>query len=186
MTRRYIVAAVALVLLVGGGLALTVGDAPFTEPGGETAESTEPFPTATPTSTAAGSDGGGGDASGPTATPEPEPSFAFEVRSIESCGQTCRDVTSAVSNGGDARATNVTVYSRIFVGNSTDTDDLAWQGDEGVGTLDAGETYTATKTVELSYSEALAVQNAGGWVTVQTTVESDQRTVTFTRRRNVT
>jgi hypothetical protein len=185
MTRRSIVVGATLLLLIGGGLALTVGDGTFTESSGpESAESTEPFPTATPPSTAAGSGGSGG--SSATATATPRPSFAFEVRSIESCGQTCRDVTSTVSNGGDAQATDVAVYSRIFVGNSTDTDDLAWQGDERVGTLGAGETYTATKTVELSYPEALAVRSAGDWVTVQTTVESDQRTVTFTRRRNVT
>lgn len=180
--RTVIVAAVVALVLVGGiGLALAGGVGPLS--GGTAGDSSNisEFPTATPTSS-------GGADSGTTATSGtavPEPAFTFEVRQIESCGQTCRNVTSSVSNTGDEDATDVTVYSRIFVGNSTAQDDLAWQGKEPVGTLNDSETYTATKTVELSYSEAFAIQQEGGWITVQTTVESDQKTVTFTERRNV-
>lgn len=188
MQRRTLVvgAVVALVIVVGavaafgGGLLGTSAS-----PSGESGEVTS-FPTATATPSDGAGSGGGSDAGGATtATPEPAPAFAFTVEQIEKCGQTCRDVTSSVENDGEETATSVTVYSRIFVGNSTAEDDLAWQGKEQVGTLDAGETHAATKRVKLSYSEALAVKRADGWITVQTTVQSDEKTVTFTRRRDV-
>jgi hypothetical protein len=189
MEQRTIVLVALAGLALAGGAGLMLADGFGLAPGGPSGDGSNvsEFPTATATPTSAG---GGGEATdsgagGTTATPEPAPAFAFEVRQIESCGQTCRDVTSSVSNTGDAAATDVVVYSRIFVGNSTSEDDLAWQGKEQVGTLPAGETYTATNRVELSYGEALAIQQNGGWITVQTTVQSDEKTVTFTERYDV-
>jgi hypothetical protein len=191
--ERRTVALVALAVVFGVGLALVAGFDPAADGSGSDDSPASPFPTATPTPTATSSPAGGttggsgtdGATPSATSTPAPEPTFTFTVQRIEPCGQTCRDVTSSVSNTGEADATGVTVYSRLFVGNSTAREDLAWQGSQRVGTLAAGDTYTATKRVQLSYSEAFAVQRAGGWVTVQTTVESDEKTVTFTRRRNV-
>jgi hypothetical protein len=117
------------------------------------------------------------------ATPEPGPAFAFAIDRIEECGRSCRDVTSTLTNDG-ADATDVTVYTRIYVGNGTDGD-VIWEGNERVGDLGAGESYTTTERVELSLVDAVVVESAGGWITVQTTVQSDETTVTFTQRRQV-
>ena len=63
--------------------------------------------------------------------------------------------------------------------------DVIWRGTEDVGALGAGESYTTTRQVDLSFADALAVQNAGGWITVQTSVETADRTVTVTDERQV-
>jgi hypothetical protein len=174
---------VLLVVLAGvvGALVTGVGPLPSGEAQAGADGDAEPFPTATP---AAGSTGDGGDGDGTTATATPTPPFDLAIDAIEECGQTCRDVTSTLTNQQDTTARNVTVYTRIFVGNGTGGD-VAWQGRERVGTLEAGGTATATRRVDLSYSEALAVQRNGGWITVQTTVETADRTVTFSDRRQV-
>jgi hypothetical protein len=176
---------VLLVVLAGvvGALVTGVGPLPSGEAqaGADGDADAESFPTATP---AAGSTGDGGGGDGTTATVTPEPPFALTIDAIEECGQTCRDVTSSLINQQDTTARNVTVYTRIFVGNGTGGD-VAWQGRERVGTLEAGGTATATRRVDLSYSEALAIQRNGGWITVQTTVETADRTVTFSDRRQV-
>lgn len=44
---------------------------------------------------------------------------------VEECGQTCRDVTSTLSNNQDETATGVTVYTRVFAGeDNTAQEDL--------------------------------------------------------------
>jgi hypothetical protein len=199
MRRAALVATLVLVLLGAGvAFAFTTGVGPL--PGGSDAgdQSNDPFPTQTAapsddaTGSSSGSSGGesggtdGGDASSgdQTRTASPEP-FAFTIDRIEECGQTCRDVTSTVTNRQSEAASGVTVYSRIYVGNSTDSDDVVWRGSEEIGDLAAGESYTATKRVQLSFSEAFAVQQADGWITVQTTIETDQQTLTYTERRDV-
>lgn len=184
MDRRLI--AVGLVVaLVAGGAAFAAGFGPA--PGGSDDPADEPFPTATATPTGSPSDGTAtatpaGSTSTGTATTGP--AFEFVIDRMETCGRTCRDVTSTLRNGGDARATGVVVRTRVFVGKGTDGD-VAWSGRERVGTLAAGGSYTAIRRVELSYSEGIAVRRADGWITIQTTVTSDQRTVTFTDRRQV-
>lgn len=191
-------AAVGVALLVAAAFAFATGMGPA--PGG-TGDDVEEFPTATASttgdstavgsttagtggSTTAGSTTDGGTA-GSTTTTAPEPAFRTEVERIENCGRTCRDVTGRITNDGDADATGVTVYTRIFVGNGTDGD-VVWEGKREIGTLEAGASVTATQRVQLSYAEALAVRGADGWITVQTTVQSDQKTVTATERRDVT
>lgn len=140
----------------------------------------EPFPTATPTAT-----GGSGSGAGEmTATPVEQP-FAVTIDRVEDCGTTCRDVTVSLTNRQHTPATDVVVYTQVFAGNTTAEDDLIWQGEESVGSLAAGETSTSTRRVELSFGDALDVQEANGWVTVRTTVQSADRTVTFTERRDV-
>jgi hypothetical protein len=164
---------------------------------GDGAADAESFPTETP---AAGESGGGdgADASGGDATSAPDagtdatatdgaastPRFGFAIDGVEQCGQTCRDVTSTLTNAQDTDAADVTVHTRIFVGQGTDGD-VVWRGTEDVGALGAGESYTTTRQVELSFADALAVQNADGWITVQTTVETADRTVTFADERQV-
>ena len=176
-------AAAALVVagaVVGGVFA--VGLAPAPDDRDETAALPTTAATATATTTPT--------AQGPVetrpapATSAPRPRFAFAVDSAEACGQTCRDVTSTLSNTGDADATSVAVSTRIYAGRTAESG-VVWEGRESVGALPAGESYTTTRRVELSLAGAVAVQNAGGWITVQTTVESDQRTVTFAEPRRV-
>lgn len=171
--------AVVVVVAVGAGAVVAAGD--LFAGGNDT--DTDSFPTATPES----DDGGettieSGDSSTTTATPTPP--FGFAINAIEECGQTCRDVTSTLTNQQDATAENVTVYTRIVVGQGTGGDEI-WRGQEDVGTLSAGESYTAEKRVELSLSDGLAVENNDGWITVQTTVETEEQTVTFTDERQV-
>ena len=188
MNRLAVVAAVALV--VGGGVvAFVTGLGPA--PGGESGDEITDFPTATATpgggASVAEAPSGGTTSSGTaaaTATPEPRPVFVTTVGSVENCGRTCRDVTSTTANDGRADATGVTVYIRIFVGQAA-SGDVVWQGTEAVGRLPAGDSYTATRRVELSLAEAAAVESVGGWITVQTTIQSDERTVTFAESRQV-
>jgi len=184
------VAALAVALIVAGGVAAALafgvgpsGGGPTAGDGGEA--------TATPESTGTvytAADGGDGTSGTGTtsasATPTPPP-FAFEVLRIESCGDTCRDVTAEVTNNRNETATGVQVYTRIYAGNSTDGGDRVWEGTDDVGTLEAGESVTSTDRVDLSYGEALEIQNEDGWITILTTVESDDVTITFKERRNV-
>ena len=173
----------AAVVVVGAGVGAVVvaGDL---LPGGNSETDSEPFPTATPDSGETTSDSDG------TATPTTDgastatPPFGFVIDNIEECGQTCRDVTSTLSNQQDATAENVTVHTRILAGQGTDGD-VVWRGSEDVGTLPAGESYTTTRQVELSFADALTIENNGGWITVQTTVETADGSVTFTDERQV-
>ncbi|MFB6126678.1 MAG: hypothetical protein ABEJ79_05195 [Halolamina sp.] len=183
MSAKGLVVAAVVVVAVGGvagAFALDVG--PFAsgvvadEDDATGASST----TDTPASTGTVYDGG--EAGTETASAPP---FSFQVVTIEECGNTCRDVTVELNNNQDREATGVEVYTRIYAGNSTDADDKVWEGTESVGTLGAGGSTTSTRRVELSYSDALEVRNNDGWITILTTVESDDTTVTFKERRDV-
>ena len=186
MNRLVAVSAVVLVV-AGAGAAFATGFGPA--PGDDSGSEITDFPTATPTpapddggvSAADVSSSGTGDT---TATPEPRPAFTTTLDRIEECGSTCRDVTSTITNEGSADATGVTVYTRIFVGQDT-SGDVVWEDREDVGRLAVNDSYTTTKRVELSLAEAAAVERADGWITVQTTIQSDQRTVTFAESRQV-
>jgi len=134
-------------------------------------------PAASEASTTTGqTDVGGGEA---TTTP-----FAFSVDRVESCGTTCRDVTSTLTNQQSTAATDVTVETDIYAGNSTEGDPV-WTGTESVGALGVDESSTTTKRVDLSLSDAYAIERNDGWVTIETTVASDGETVTTTERRDV-
>lgn len=177
---RKLIALVVVGLLVVGGVAFALATGFGPAPGGD-ADSTEAFPTAT---SGAADDGGSGDDTAGTETAVDNP-FAVVIENTETCGDTCSDVTVSLTNRQSVDATGVTAYTRVFAGNSTDASDEVWRGSEDIGTLAAGETYTTTKRVELSYSEAFAVQQADGWVTIQTTIQTDDRTITFSERENV-
>jgi hypothetical protein len=172
----------ALLVAVVAGAVVIGGDALL---GGDGADS-DSFPTATaaPGGTTQTTDGG--DAARATAdvTATPTPPFGFVIEDVEECGTTCRNVTTTLTNQQDSTAEDVTVYSRIFAGRGTDGDEV-WRGEEGVGTLGAGESYTTTREVDLGVQAALKVQNEDGWITIQTTVETADRTVTFTEQRQV-
>lgn len=163
MNRNYLLGGVLLVvvLALGIGAAVYLGVGPA--PGGDSGEPIDDLPEGTPVDTASET-----------------PPFAFTVDEFEECGTTCADVTATLHNQQDDTATNVTVYTRVYAGeNNTDSDDLVWEGTEPVGTLEGGGTYSSTRRVELSFQGALKVEQHDGWVTIFTTVESDDRTVTF-------
>ena len=180
MTR---LAAVLFAILVaaGGATVFVVSPALLADSGDELSE--VPTATATPNSGASVADSTTTATVG-TAPTEPRSEFVTRVESVKRCGQTCRDVTSTVTNEGSAGAAGVTVYVRLFAGQGT-SGNLIWTGTEDVGRLPAGASHATVTRVELSLMEAAAVQGADGWITIQTTIQSNQRTVTFAESRQV-
>jgi hypothetical protein len=178
---------VALVVLVAfgvvGAAALGVGPVPSSLPSsgdapGESA-GTGGAGTQDGSGDTASADGGGSSGGDATATPKPAP-FGFRIDSIEGCGTTCRDVTATLTNRRESGVDDVTVTTRIYV-----QDDRIWQGSEEIGRLDAGESATTTKRVDIGYFDAAKIQNNDGYVTVETTVQSSAGTYTFSGRRQV-
>jgi hypothetical protein len=190
MNRR-LFGVVALVAVVLVAAAFVLPDGPVPGAGGD-----EPIDGATDGAAGDGgdgaSDGGSGSSastplvtvSGVEGTATAEKPFAFTIDEIEQCGSTCRDVTSTVTNQQSSEATGVDVTTDIYAGNETSGDTI-WSGEEDVGTLPAGESYTATKRVDLGMSDALAVEQNDGWITIETTIESDSKTMTIIERRDV-
>lgn len=170
MNRTYLVGGIGIVvvLAIAIGIAFSMGLGPA--PGGsDSNETLSEFPTET-TDDQATVDESTSDI----------PPFTFAIDDIETCGQTCRDVTATVTNNQNETATGVTVYSRIFAGqNNTNPDALVWEGKEDVGTLESGGSTTSSRRVELSLLEAQEVNQEDGWITILTTVESHDTSVTF-------
>lgn len=172
MNRQYLIAGglAVVVVVLGLGAAFFLGVGPA--PGGNSGETLTDFPTATP-----GDDSSDGSGSDSTSDFDP---FTFTVDKIEECGQTCRDVTATLHNHQNDTATGVTVFTRIYAGeNNTVSDDLVWEGKEEIGTLDADGSHTTTERVELSLQDAQKINQNDGWITILTTVKTDQQTVTF-------
>ncbi|MGM0718090.1 MAG: hypothetical protein ACQET5_13155 [Halobacteriota archaeon] len=170
MNRTYVLAGVLAVLVIAVGLGAVLYTGVGPAPGGDSDDEIEEFPTEEKT------DSGG---SAGTSSDGTEP-FTFSIDDIEECGQICRDVTSTLTNSQNETATNVTVYVRIFAGeDNTNSEDMLWEGTEEVGAVAAGDSHTTTKRVELSLQEGLRIDEEDGWITVLTTVESDDTTVTF-------
>lgn len=180
MDRRYLVGGLlvvgAIVLIAIAAVYIGVGPAPGGDAGGDTGDDIETFPTAaTPVTN--------GTADGATTAASP---FAFVIDTVEVCGQTCRDVTATVTNQQNQTATGVTVFTRIYAGeNTTASEDQVWEGIEDIGRLEAGASETSTRRVELSLQEARQIDQAGGWITIQTTVQSDETMVTFVNSEQV-
>lgn len=176
MSRRLFAVAAVSFLIAAAGLAVLAGVVSLpdaaTDPGTQTAD-----PAAS---------GGAGDSSTPNAdlTDTSGEPFSFAVEQIERCGRTCRDVTTSLVNQQSSEATNVTIRTGVYAGNETSGDPV-WTGEERVGTLGDGESDTTTKRVELSLADALAVEQNGGWITVETTIRSDGTTTTVVERRDV-
>lgn len=160
--------------------------------GGGTTDATPESTEAAQDGTAnAGSSGGeSGNASETTAanastTQQSGPPFTFTVQSIENCGTTCRDVTVKLTNNTDQTAKNVEVYTRIFAGKTTKQGAKIFEERRQVGDIPAGGSKTETTRVKLSYSEGFKVQQNDGWITILTTVSSEERTFTFKQQRDV-
>lgn len=113
------------------------------------------------------------------------PPFRFRIETIERCGRTCRDVTATLVNGQDQGASDLVVETAIYAGNDTNDGDRVWRDSERVGSLAADAEHTSTRRVDLGWGGGLAVKRAGGWITVETTVETAERSVTLERQREV-
>ena len=181
---RFTLAAGLIALLVVGtvaGLAFGVGPAPG---GADSSEDLDDFPTATDSGSTDSSTQDGESSDGETRAASSAP-FAFSIDQIEECGTTCRDVTVTLYNQQSERAENVTVYTRIYAGNSTAEDDRVWQGKADVGGVNAESSVTDTRRVSLSYADGYAVEQNDGWITIVTVVQSDDETVRFEEQRDV-
>lgn len=107
-----------------------------------------------------------------------ESPFDFTIDEIEECGEGCRDVTATLFNEGEDEETGIFVETEIFAGeDNTDPDDRVWEGSESIGTIEAGGSHTSTQRVQLGLEEAVQIDDEDGWVTIVTTIESDQRIV---------
>jgi hypothetical protein len=167
MTRRGVLGGVLVVLVVAAALGAAVYTGVGPAPG--TSDPIEDFPTAESAD----------DETKTTAAGDADP-FSFAIDETDTCGTTCRDVTATLYNEQTETATGVTAYIRIVAGeNRTDTDDVVWEGTVDVGSLEAGGSHTITERIELSLEGARAVDRADGWVTIQTTVDSDAAIVTL-------
>lgn len=178
-------AVVALALVVTGVVAFAVGFGPT--PGGDAGSDGGSLPadaTSPTTETVSPATDGDGGTAGDGTTTTTGPPFTFVVDDVEECDSTCREVTTTLTNEQSTAATDVQVTTRIHVGKTTDGD-VVWEGSEPVGDLDAGESYTATRRVELSLMDAYRIQQHDGWITIRTTVTSDGETMTFTQQRDV-
>ncbi|WP_262179914.1 hypothetical protein [Haloarcula laminariae] len=167
-----LLAVLGVLLVVTAGVALTGLFGLFGS--GGTGTATESAAVPTPTETPPAERG--------TTAGEP---FTLDTRRVDPCGMLCRNVTSTVTNEQSTVARDLTVRTRLYAGNDTDGE-VRWRGTERVARLGPGETYTATQRVELQLDAALAVRDADGWVTIRTTVESADQSVTITDRRQVT
>lgn len=175
-----------------GDTATDAGTATATDAATDTSDSSDTggtdatdTPASTPTETAAS---GTTDTATATATAsgDSEP-FSFAIQEITECGDTCRDITAAVTNEQSSDASDVTTFTEIYAGNETTSDAKIYENEQSVGTISAGETTTTTQRVEFSLTEAVKIRDNGGWITIVTKItDADGNTVTVTQRRDVT
>lgn len=129
------------------------------------------------------------DSSGPVTGPTQidvadaaESDVAFELAPFEltECGSTCREVTTTLTNTGSTDATTVHVSVTVSAGET-----LVWETDEVIGQLAAGAGVTRTHRVEVDLGTALALQETGGEMTIETLITSDQHTERIVREKSM-
>ena len=95
-------------------------------------------------------------------------------------------MTATIENTQDEPATGVTASTTIYAGKNTTAEDAQiWADTREIGRIDADGSETVTERVTLSLTEAVAVRDNDGWITIETTVESDEETVTMRRTRDI-
>lgn len=187
--RHALAAILVSVLMISAGCG-SFGSTTATEPTATPAVTdTEPTAATDGTATdgtetdAATTDGGVGTV---TATDEPEDlALNYRIVEITTINQTARNVTVRLTNDGNETATGVAAETVIYAGNTTADDQQIWTGSREVGSVAAGGSVQFSQTVALSLNEALQVEGADGWITVVTTIRTDEGSVTVTQRRNV-
>jgi len=110
--------------------------------------------------------------------------FAHQIDEVTECGATCRTVTATVTNQRSTD-TDVTSETQIYAGNTTADDARVFAETRELETVAAGDSVTTSTDVDLSTTEALRVDNAGGWVTVVTVITDGDETVRTVERRQV-
>ncbi|QIO21746.1 hypothetical protein [Haloarcula sp. JP-L23] len=151
---------VGALLLAAGGI-VAVGFGPF---GG--GDDTQTQPTATPNEATPGEN-------------HVRP-FTIDVRNIETCGNTCRDVTVKITNNGGNPRENISVTTTIYTGNSS-----VWEGEESVGTLGPDESSTKTKRIDVGFVGGGKIKQNDGKILIETVVHWDGGSATFSERRDV-
>lgn len=181
MSRRTLVAVVVALAVVAGVL-FVGGPAPGGTPGGSDSTPTTDAPaptvgtaTATGTETATGTPVATGGTTATTAS-----GYDFAIVNVETCGNTCRDVTARLSNTGTTARESVRVTTKVFADG-----DLLWTGNESVGRLAPGDSHTSTKRVQVGFSGGLKIRANDGYVTIVTVVRSASGTARFEDRRKV-
>lgn len=106
--------------------------------------------------------------------------FSIDIRKIEQCGNTCRDVTVSITNNGGNARENVTVTTNIYTGN-----DSVWHGEEAAGTLASDETLTRTKRIQVGVVGGAKIKRNDGKILIETVVRWDGGSATFSERRDV-
>lgn len=187
-TITFGVVAVLLVAGVVGGISLGVG--PLSSPGSGVGFAGDSHGDGTSDGSGAASGGGGassgvsgsgsqGSAGNAADSPE-SPAFLFRVDQIESCGQTCRDVTATVTSQQNTTVSNVEVVTQIYA-----KQDKLWEGSQTFDRIGSGASKTRTARVKLGYFDAYKVKRNGGYITVKTTVTWDGGQESFSQRRKV-
>jgi hypothetical protein len=177
VSRRTLVAVVALLAVVAGGLLVLDGGLPGGTPGVSesttTTAGTGPGADGTTSGAATGTTGGSGiDAGGSD--------YAFAIERIEPCGNVCRNVTARLTNEAETAREDVRVTTRMVVDG-----DVIWSGNESVGTLAPGESHTSTRRVDVGFTGGLKISANDGYVTIVTVVRSEDGVARFENRRKV-
>ena len=104
--------------------------------------------------------------------------FALDVGEPRLCGPSCGAADLTLTNTQSTLAQNVSVRAAVYAGQTPEGVPL-WTRTELVGDLAPGETRTLTHRAGWDDGTADRVRTAGGWVTVEITVRSDEATATF-------
>lgn len=183
--NRALTIGLALVVLLGvagGAAVIAFDDGPTADLVSDDDGSTTDGAGADESDGSGGSDGADsdGETSATPGTTADETPFDFDVDEIESCGNTCRDVTATLSNDGTRTVESVEVETKIYTDG-----DLVWEGTESIGTLEAGGSHSSTRRVDLSYRDAMKIQGNDGWITIETVVRFEDGKTVFTDERQV-
>ena len=103
---------------------------------------------------------------------------ALDVGEPRLCGPRCGAADLTLTNTRSTLAQNVSVRAAVFAGQTAEGVPL-WTRTDLVGDLEPGETRTLTHRAGWDDGTVTRVRTAGGWVTVEITVGSDETTTTF-------
>lgn len=113
----------------------------------------------------------------PTATEE----LRFSIGDIETCGRTCRNVPTTLTNTRAMPVHEVVVKTTIAAGNVS-----IWTERTAIGRLGAGESVTTTIHIDIGVRGGLAIKANNGYVTIRTVITTADHRRVITDRRKVT
>lgn len=180
MSRRALAAVVVVLAVAGAGVAFA-GGVDFGDALDAPADEQTTTDAASPTTAADPATAPNDETDQTPTTTMTNSEYAFEIETIETCGNTCRDVTARLTNSGGETREDVTVTTAMLADG-----EVLWSGNETVGTLEPGESHVSTERVEVGFSGGLQISANDGYVTIVTVVESADGTSRFAERRKVT